>query len=203
MANLLKIAKQSANLNSFNSNINPNAADKEVLLKRDEFNLNKLIIAATSCGKVFGIHSSNGQIIWSFYLNNAIPFQTGHFPFYIQRTSAHYPYEAQAVIIAQLKSDQSKTLVSFFNPLNGLKTKDYQTELVLNFKVKQAYLASVVDSQFLKPLILFDTENKVHILPKTSEELIAKNKIPHVIYVAEKSSLSGYSIKETEKVGLF
>lgn len=34
-------------------------------LYRDQFGLYKVIVAVTSSGKAFGIHSSNGAIVWS------------------------------------------------------------------------------------------------------------------------------------------
>ncbi len=116
-------------------------------------------------------------------------------PLFVQRTSAHYPYEAQCAVISQLKSDTSKTIVTFFNPLNGLKIKEYQkNDLILDFKVKQVYLANVADNHFLKPLVLLDNENKIHILPKSSQDLILKSSKPYNIYTAEKNSISGFSV---------
>ena len=168
-------------------------------MKRDEFNLNKLIVVVTSIGKVFGLHSSNGQIVWSFYLKNSSPFETNDkkrlIPFFVQRTAAHYPYNAQCAIISKLKNDDSKTIITFFNPLNGEKLKEYHNDdLILDFKIKQAYLANIADNHFLKPLIILDAQNKIHILPKSSQELISKSKKPYSIYSADKNSLAGFLV---------
>ena len=167
--------------------------------------MNKLIVVVTSIGKVFGLHSSNGQIIWSFYLKNSISFETTNdkkkfMPLFVQRTAAHYPYNAQCVIISKLKNDDSKTIITFFNPLNGEKLKEHQNDdLILDFKIKQVYLANIANNHFLKPLIILDSQNKVHILPKTSQELISKSKKPYSVYTADKNSLTGYCVSVSRK----
>ena len=125
-------------------------------------------------------------------------------PLFVQRTAAHYPYNAQCAIISQLKSDASKTLITFFNPLDGVKIKEYQnSDLILDFKIKQVYLANIADNHFLKPLIILDHLNEIHILPKTSQESIYRSKRPHSIYTVDKNSLSGYSISQNNAVSVF
>jgi hypothetical protein len=45
-------------------------------ITRDEFNLNKLMVVATSVGKVFGIYTGdNGRVLWSFYVKNLQSFR--------------------------------------------------------------------------------------------------------------------------------
>ena len=198
-SNIIKSKKQSSSLNG--------DANKETLLKRDEFNLNKLLVVVTSVGKVFGLHSSNGQIIWSFYLKNSIPFTTitnkKSIPLFVQRTAAHFPYDAQCAIISQFKTDLEKSIITFFNPLNGEKIKEQQKDdLILDFKIKQAFLANVADNHFLKPLIVLDTQNRAHVLPKSAEELIFKSKKPYSIYTADRNSISGFTVSNSESVSI-
>ena len=39
-------------------------------LARDEFNLQKMMVMVTASGKLFGIESSSGTILWKQYLPN-------------------------------------------------------------------------------------------------------------------------------------
>lgn len=185
-------------------------------ISRDEFNLNKLIVAATSVGKVFGIYTSaNGKILWSFFLKNLKPFELNNFgkakqavPLFLQRTAAHFPYEPQCVLVAKIKTDQGlKSLVYYFNPLTGQASKGESKEgLILDYHIKQAFITNTADSHFLKPLVVLDHENKLHVFPeKSSVQFSAKSNKPKILYSAdspnEKDSLIiGYSMTSINQV---
>jgi hypothetical protein len=181
-------------------------------ITRDNFNLNKLIIAATSVGKVFGIYTgSDGRILWSLFLPDSIPFRFNKpknvdtMPLFVQRTAAHVPYEPQCALITKVKStnsQDSKSRIYFFNPLTGKPSKDFpKNGLVLNYQIKQAFLANSMDSHFAKHLILFDSENKLHVLPeKSTEDLKFKSNKPSIIYATSEESdrenlLVGYLVQ--------
>ncbi|CAF0712899.1 unnamed protein product [Brachionus calyciflorus] len=180
-------------------------------ITRDEFNLNKIIVAVTSIGKVFGIYTSaNGKILWSFYLKNTIAFKFNKvrdentIPFFVQRTAAHVPYEPQCVLISKANDQNGslKTRVYFFNPLTGRASKDAPKEgYLVDYQVKQAFLSYQMDSHYLKPVVLFDTENRIHVFPQSSiSDLQAKssNK-PTIIFSTQRendnlNTLTGYSL---------
>ena len=183
---------------------------------RDEFNLNKLIVASTSIGKVFGLQTNmNGNIMWSFYLKNTKPFKWNKLrneltmPLYLQRTAAHYPYEPQCALIAKQETDDGgvKSLVYYFNPLTGQPSKDLpQNRITLDYEIKQAFLSNVADEKFLKSLIVLDGQtNVLHILPETSTHEFGSGK-PSVLYLASDdeigSSLIGYAMSLNGKVKL-
>ncbi len=185
-------------------------------ITRDEFNLNQLIVAVTSVGKVFGLYTSaNGRILWSFYLKNSAPFKLSKasgkldlMPMFLQRTAAHVPYEAQCVLLAKTLVDGvQKTRVYFFNPLTGQPSKDFSKEgVIVDYEVKQAFLLNIHDSHHLKPLALFDSENRMHVLPeKSAKEVLAKSSKATVIYSSNVdangggSSLVGYAMKTLGK----
>jgi hypothetical protein len=206
MNNLKRPSSNSAN----SASVTPNADE----ISRDEFNLNKLIIAVSSIGKVFGLYTaSNGRILWSFYLKNAQPFEINAFknqqsiPLFLQRTTAHYPHEAQCALLSKMKVDNGfKTLVFFFNPITGKPSKNYPKEgLVLDYLVKQAFVSTKINGDFLKPLILLDSANKLHILPQKSEELLVKYSKPAILYTAQTendktNSITGFAMKYTNQV---
>lgn len=143
-------------------------------ITRDEFNLNKLMVVSTSVGKIFGLYTGdNGRILWSYHLKNMRPFklnklkQEVQMPLFLQRTAAHFPYDPQCVLIG--KTTESKTKIFFFNPITGVPSKDYPKDgLTVDYQVKLAFLSNQADSQFLKPLFLFDHQNKIHVLPEKS-----------------------------------
>jgi len=202
-------------------NSKPGVAQNQLTVEeivRDEFNLNKLIVVATTIGKVFGIYSSvNGQILWSFYLKNTKPYELTNkatnkksVALFLQRTAAHFPHEPQSVLITKYetnKNDDSKTLVFYFNPLTGQPSKDYPTTgVILDYRIKQAFLSNTAnEASFLKPLVLLDDQLKLHVFPKSSSDALTKNANKlHVIYLAnvddEKNSvLAGYGIKQVEQ----
>jgi hypothetical protein len=93
-------------------------------ITRDEFNLNQLIVAATAVGKVFGLYTSaNGRILWSFYLKNSAPFMVNKggeagkratLPLFVQRSSAHVPFEAQCAVLSRVADASGKIKVSVY-----------------------------------------------------------------------------------------
>lgn len=94
--------------------------DKQAALVRDEFNLNKIVIVATSVGKVipsfshsfihgnilftkiFGILTQSGGVLWKHYLNDFAPFDHFHtvqVPLFHIRSAAHYTHQPLASIV--------------------------------------------------------------------------------------------------------
>lgn len=161
---------------------------------------------------MFGIYTgSDGKILWNFYLPDTAPFRVSRAKnpeqvlLFVQRTAAHVPHDPQCALITKLKSS-GKSRVFFFNPLTGKPAKD-QGVLVLDYQVKQAFLAtSVVDAHYLKPLILFDSEKRLHVLPEKSvDDVRAKLNKPTIIYSTSEetdrdSYLAGYLMRFDNEV---
>lgn len=95
--------------------------EEEEQLTRDQFNLRKLILIVTSSGKLFGLNSADGSIIWKYFLPNLAPFSQNSKQYsllYTQRTVAHFPLIAQCVVLGKSRaSDES--LLHVFNPITG------------------------------------------------------------------------------------
>lgn len=56
--------------------------------------------------KVFGLDSRRGKIVWQFFDKEIEPFLSADktvLPLFVQRTTAHYPFPAQCVIIGRQK----------------------------------------------------------------------------------------------------
>jgi len=182
--------------------------------------LNKLIVSVTSVGKVFGLYtSSNGKILWSFYLKDTIPFTiknkdnnrfNNSLPLFVQRTTAHYPHEPQCALVSKVRvGDQIKTRIFYFNPISGQPSKDSQPGgLIVDYQVKQVFISSQMDDNFLKALIIFDQENILRVLPENlADVLTVKAEKTATIYSVQtdvinnikQSSLVGYGMKNVNK----
>ena len=118
---------------------------------------------------------------------------------FLQRSSAHIPHEPQAAFVSNSASG-SQTRVFFFNPLTGKTVKNSpELGLTLDFKVKQTFIYPTADSEFLKPLVIFDQDNKLHVLPRASDQLVGQSKKLNVIFSVSTDNgkdtvLTGYSM---------
>lgn len=95
--------------------------DTEEQLTRDQFNLRKMILIVTSSGKLFGLDSADGSIIWKYFLPDLTPFTQNKKQYsllYTQRTVAHFPLTAQCVVLGKSRSAEGSFL-HVFNPITG------------------------------------------------------------------------------------
>ncbi len=138
-------------------------------------------------------------------------------PLFLQRTAAHFPFEPQCALIGRTwiaASQNYQTRVVLFNPITGEPTKDIANAkegLVFDFDVRQAFLSNQADSQFLKPLFLLDSLNKLHVLPEKAVEDPEIKKVlakPSVIFSTindaenRTNALVGFALKLDNKVYL-
>ncbi|XP_028920764.1 ER membrane protein complex subunit 1 isoform X6 [Ornithorhynchus anatinus] len=70
-------------------------------LARDEFNLQKMMVLVTASGKLFGIESGSGTILWKQYLPDVRP--GASFKLVVQRTTAHFPHPPQCTLLVKDK----------------------------------------------------------------------------------------------------
>ncbi|EDV23975.1 uncharacterized protein TRIADDRAFT_37902 [Trichoplax adhaerens] len=138
---------------------------KDQKLVRDQFNLRKMIVAVTLSGKLFGIDTASGDIVWKHYLHNLAPFNEYGNPrilLFEQRTTAHYPLPPRCIVLGNAKNDDGKSLIYVFNPLTGKAFKDSETDGVLvDHKIKQAMILTLTDNHFSKILLMVDPNNQV------------------------------------------
>ncbi|KAG8241973.1 DUF1620 super [Homalodisca vitripennis] len=165
-------------------------------LVRDDFGLHKIIVAFTSVGKIYGIDNLSHEIIWQSTLKDVIPFNNigkAHVPFFIQRTTTHFPNPAQTTVLYRHK-DTKETVMYRFNPMNGKSPDgDY---LRLGFKLAQAILLPNADDTFLKGLLLLDTAGKLHIFPESCRKAAIQAASSTYLYTADTQTgqLTGYSL---------
>ncbi|XP_042333908.1 ER membrane protein complex subunit 1 isoform X2 [Sceloporus undulatus] len=135
-------------------------------LARDEFNLQKMIVVVTASGKLFGIESSSGTILWKQYLQDVKPGSS--FKLMVQRTTAHFPHPPQCTLLVKDKETGMSSLY-VFNPIFGRWSQ--VAPPVLNRPVLQSLLLPIMDQDYAKVLLLIDDEYKVTVFPATRNVL--------------------------------
>ncbi|KAK7896703.1 hypothetical protein WMY93_022028 [Mugilogobius chulae] len=146
-------------------------------LSRDEFNLQKMMVMVTASGKLFGIDSKTGTIVWKHYLEN-VP-SNAAFNLMVQRTTAHFPHPPQCTLLIKDKDTGLATL-HVFNPIYGKKS--HITPPLLPQPILQSMLLPLMDQDYAKVLLLVDDQYKVSAFPST------KNVLQQLQEVASSSS---------------
>ncbi|TNN76530.1 ER membrane protein complex subunit 1 [Liparis tanakae] len=124
-------------------------------LSRDEFNLQKMMVMVTASGKLFGIDSKTGTILWRHYLDN-IP-SNAALKLMVQRTTAHFPHPPQCTLLIKDKDTGLATL-HVFNPIFGKKS--HVTPPALLQPMLQSLMLPVMDQDYAKVLLLVDDQYK-------------------------------------------
>ncbi|KAF7668637.1 hypothetical protein LDENG_00296220 [Lucifuga dentata] len=135
-------------------------------LSRDEFNLQKMMVMVTASGKLFGIDSKTGNILWRHYLDNIPP--NAAFQLMVQRTTAHFPHPPQCTLLIKDKDTGLATL-HVFNPIFGKKS--HITPPTLPQPILQSLLLPLMDQDYAKVLLLIDDQYKVSAFPSTKNVL--------------------------------
>ncbi|XP_069039919.1 ER membrane protein complex subunit 1 [Lepisosteus oculatus] len=135
-------------------------------LARDEFNLQKMMVMVTASGKLFGIDSKSGTVLWKHYLHDIQP--SASFKLVVQRTTAHFPHPPQCTLLIKDKETGLSTL-HVFNPIFGKKS--HITPPVLGRPILQSLLLPLMDQDYAKVLLLIDDQYKVTAFPSTKNVL--------------------------------
>ncbi|KAM8830713.1 ER membrane protein complex subunit 1 [Synchiropus picturatus] len=163
-------------------------------LSRDEFNLQKMMVMVTASGKLFGIDSKTGSILWKHYLNN-IP-SNAAFKLMVQRTTAHFPHPPQCTLLIKDKDTGLATL-HVFNPIFGKRS--HITPPALPQPILQSLLLPLMDQDYAKVLLLVDDQYKVSAFPSTKNVLQQLQEMASSIYFylvdSSLGRLSGYRLR--------
>ncbi|KAL6042459.1 DUF1620 superfamily [Balamuthia mandrillaris] len=179
-------------------------ASSAAALTQDKFGLNRLIVVATSAGKVFALRTTDGTILWQRFIRatNDHLYLFRPTALYVRRSSAHPP--PQAVLIgrpsaasafARPEEDAVATaIVLTLNLLTGEEEQqEQQQRMELNQVVDQSILLPAVDPlSFAHPvLLMLDGGKSVTYYPNSpaTRELIQ----------AHHSSVSFYLVKTTSR----
>ncbi|XP_075462137.1 ER membrane protein complex subunit 1 [Ascaphus truei] len=159
-------------------------------LARDDFNLQKMMVVVTSSGKLFGIESSSGSIVWKFYLQGVHP--GASFKLLVQRTTAHFPHPPQCTLLVKDKVTGLSTLY-VFNPIFGKLSQ--LAPPPLQRPILQSLLLPVMDHDYAKVLLLLDDQQKIMTFPSTKYVLQQLQDLAPTVFFylvdAEKGKLTG------------
>ncbi|XP_018413669.1 PREDICTED: ER membrane protein complex subunit 1 [Nanorana parkeri] len=159
-------------------------------LARDEFNLQKMMVMVTASGKLFGIESGSGSILWKFYLPGVQP--GASFKLLVQRTTAHFPYPPQCTLLVKDKETAMTSLYAF-NPIFGKLSQ--MTPPPLQRPILQSLLLPIMDHDYAKVLLLLDDQHKIIPFPATKYVLQQLQELSSTIFFflvdAERGKLSG------------
>eukprot|EP00069_Balaena_mysticetus_P021018 bmy_13302T0 len=164
-------------------------------LARDEFNLQKMMVMVTASGKLFGIESSSGTILWKQYLPSVKP--DSSFKLMVQRTTAHFPHPPQCTLLVKDKETGMSSLY-VFNPIFGKWSQ--VAPPVLKRPILQSLLLPIMDQDYAKVLLLIDDEYKVTAFPATRNVLRQLHELAPSIFFylvdAEQGRLCGYRLRK-------
>ncbi|XP_030624963.1 ER membrane protein complex subunit 1 [Chanos chanos] len=176
------------------SQINKNEVTIETL-SRDEFNLQKMMVMVTASGKLFGIDSKSGTILWKHYLKDVQP--NAAFKLVIQRTTAHFPHPPQCTLLIKDK-DTGLASLHVFNPIFGKKS--HIGVPALPRPILQTLLLPLIDQDYAKVLLLIDDQYKVTAFPSTKNVLQQLQEMASSIffYLVDSSQgrLSGFRLRK-------
>ncbi|XP_044011257.1 ER membrane protein complex subunit 1 isoform X2 [Aphidius gifuensis] len=172
----------------------PQQSNQREDLVRDKFGLHKMIVAATTAGKIFGIESTKGEIIWQIRVDNIASTKKNNKPMilYVQRGSRHYPNPPQCALLAS-DTNTGDGIIYTFNPISG---QPLEGLIKLNYKIKQSMLLPDVTDDFLKGILILDSKDKAHAYPESATQVAAASGKNTYIFTADKETgiLSGFSL---------
>ncbi|XP_013409710.1 ER membrane protein complex subunit 1-like isoform X1 [Lingula anatina] len=181
-----------------------NEFNEDEELTRDEFSINKMIVAVTAPGKLFGIESSTGRIIWRHLLPALVPFERQGkqlLLLFVQRTTAHFPNPPQCAVLGRHKVS-GHGLLYLFDPITGIPTAGTPAEGAdTGYRVVQATTLGVTDDHHLKGLFILDAELKVHVYPEHVKGHVKAVQSTLFLFNADVNTglITGYRIQEDIK----
>ncbi|THU88882.1 DUF1620-domain-containing protein, partial [Dendrothele bispora CBS 962.96] len=154
---------------------------------RDTFGFRQLIVAATTHGKVYGIDSSNGKIIWSRILGLGSKAEDGakivpiEKKLFVVKTVGDVDGNAEVsgpgvpeVVLVGKRGATTGNLLYHFNALTGEDVMSSKKSSNLRLLQGTEVADSVIDAYCLnaedkgKVVVVLDSEMKVHLYPDTT-----------------------------------
>lgn len=123
--------------------------------------------------QLFGMDNVSGKHHWTKYLPNFTGFNNGQpMQILVQRSSGHFPHQAQCVIVAKNKLTGNGILYQF-NPISGNPVGPVGDGIIsLDYAIRQISLLHETKADFLKSILMLDQQNQVHVYPETAAVLV-------------------------------
>ncbi|XP_012286292.1 ER membrane protein complex subunit 1 isoform X2 [Orussus abietinus] len=194
---LRRISSQFNQLRTFlqsSLNFTPQQSDRRVDLVRDKFGLHKMIVVVTTAGKLFGIETKKGEIIWQLRVPNirGLSKDSDNMILYVQRGSRHFPHPSQCALLAADK-ETGEGVIFTFNPIIG---QPLGGAIKLGYKVKQSMLLHATTEDFLRGILVLDNRDRVHVFPESATSVAASVGKHVYMFTADRETgvLAGYSL---------
>ncbi|XP_029044376.2 ER membrane protein complex subunit 1 isoform X2 [Osmia bicornis bicornis] len=175
-------------------NFTPQQSNQRTDLVRDKFGLHKMIVVVTSPGKLYGIETRKGEIIWNLRVPNIQGFakRSNAMTLYVQRGSRHFPHPPQCALLAEDKKT-SEGVVYVFNPITG---QSLDGLIKLGYRIKQSMLLHATTDDFMRSILIFDTRHKAHVYPESATPIAASVGKNTYIFTTDPTTgvLSGFSL---------
>lgn len=142
-------------------------------LARDAFDTERVIVVLSAVGKVFGIHSRTGDLLWTWYNASVLP---GRVPggegdhdacfggpcggLFVLRTAAHPP--PVIALLGRTPGEPLPSMLVLLDPLTGRATVQQ-----LPCAVEHAMLLPYTDAENQRILVLVDRLDRVYWYPAT------------------------------------
>ncbi|XP_043271773.1 ER membrane protein complex subunit 1 isoform X2 [Venturia canescens] len=172
----------------------PQLSSQRADLVRDQFGLHKMIVAATSAGKLYGIETRKGEIIWQLRVGNigGLTKDSNAMILYVQRGSIHFPHPPQCALLATDKNS-GEGIIYTFNPITGQPLGGIEK---LGYNIKQSMLLHAANEDFLRPIIILDSRDKIHVYPESATAVAAAVGKSTYLFTADRTTgvLSGFAL---------
>lgn len=166
-------------------------------LVRDDFGLHRIIVVATSVGKLFGIDTLSGSIVWSYRLPNVKPFNDVTMMLLVQRTARYAPLPGQCVLLAE-DGNSGNGVIFKFDPITGASSRGIER---LEYKIKQAVLLPHEDDNHIKPVLVVASDNSLHVYPEDGRKVVRQHSDTTYVYTIDGSLIRGYKVTASFSIG--
>ncbi|CAM8978672.1 unnamed protein product [Rhodiola kirilowii] len=171
-------------------------------LTRDHNGFRKLLIVLTKAGKLYALHTGDGRVIWSSLLKSLRKSETCEHPtglnIYQWQVPHHHALDENpsVLVIGRCGSDlDAPGAFSLVDTYTGSEVKT----LGLSHSVARVIQLPFTDSTEQRLHLILDSNNQVHLYPKTDESLgIFQREFDNIYWYsveADSSIIRGYALK--------
>eukprot|EP01135_Chromosphaera_perkinsii_P004498 Nk52_evm22s284 gene=Nk52_evmTU22s284 len=165
-------------------------------IERDEFNTRKIVFAVSEYGKLFGIDSGTGNILWARYTGfNFIPTST---TINTLRLTGHL--DAECVLVGKLGLNAQTSTLFVIDPITGVSPKG-DGLVPLNFKVVQSMTPPVFDKEHRRIMLLQSASGAISVYPNSKNNIAKVHNERKGLYMfnvdVKRSQVKGYRVAGT------
>jgi len=177
------------------------ASARDALLSQDYFGFRKLLLVSTQSGKLFGLESQTGNIVWAGFVraqeqDTSSADEDERVP-PLGKVFLLSHHEAVA-LVHESEAVKAPTHLVSFNPLTGETIKTKTGSLALKFHAATATVLPFLDSHSRNLLLAASAEGDVAVFPPTEEaRALVRERAAEVFYFIvdlAAQSLRGFSV---------